>query len=268
MPELPEVEAHRRNLERWLGGRTVRAIRAPSGRTFRRTRPSTVRRHLRGRRVREVLRRGKLLLVHLDGSVGLIAHLGMTGRFLRRPADAPRPPHTRATLVLDDGAAVHFVCPRTLGWLETGPIERLTKASPWSRLGPDPLRDPFGPDVLGRALAGTRASVKSALMDQRRLAGLGNIQAAEALWRAGIDPRRPASDLSTEEIRALTAAIQASVDETLQALSEEIVYLSAGGPNPFRVYGRADAPCPRCGQRIVRIVLSGRSTFLCPGCQR
>ncbi len=273
MPELPEVEAHRRRLQAWMASHRIVSVSAPKGRTFRFTSPALFRRHLKGRRVLRIDRRGKLLLLRLDGDVGVLAHLGMSGRFVRRSAQDPPPRFRRATFVLETQAAVDFVCPRHLGWLKSGPHEALVSHPAWSVLGPDPLEDPFDASVLAGALAGSRAPVKAVLMDQRRIAGLGNIQASEALWRAGIDPRRRAHTLSSEEVERLCCAIRTSLEATLTSLGADgehpIAYLSSGEvENPFSVYGREGAPCPRCGAAIVRFVQGGRSTFACPTCQR
>jgi formamidopyrimidine-DNA glycosylase len=268
VPELPEVEFARRSLERWLGGRTVQRVEAPPSRVFRGGDPAAFAAALAGRRLRGIERRGKYLLLSFDRDVGVLAHLGMTGKWVRRRAAEPDPGHPRARLLLARGGRVVYDDPRMFGRLVLAPAGRLRERSEVAALGPDPLADGLDPADLAARLARTSRNVKVALMDQAVVAGIGNIQASEALFRARIDPRRLARELSRREVRALVRAIEASIAFTLEAqANEEIAYVDEGGPNPFLVYARANAACPRCRHPLERIVQGGRSTYFCPRCQ-
>lgn len=278
MPELPEVEVARLNLSRWATGRRVATVEAEATRVLRPAGPRALS-ALVGAQVVSVDRTGKALLVRLAGrrgAVGLYSHLGMTGKWVRRAAGEPTP-HSRARLALDDGKVLHYVDPRMFGRLLVVPRARFEALPAVSQLSPDPLRDGIDAARLGQRLVATRRAVKVALLDQKVLAGVGNIQAAEALFRARIDPRRLAADLTRGEVVRLAEGVLGSVRRTLEAfraegvLSDEgeVTYVEEGGDNPFLVYDREGEACPRCRRaRIERIVQSGRSTFLCPRCQR
>lgn len=265
MPELPEVEIARRNLERWLGrARLTRVELLP--RSFVGDAPAFARR-LRGRTVRRVERRGKWLRLVLDGDVVLYAHLGMTGKFVLRPAAAPPERHERARL---DSArrSVRFVDARRFGRL-VGAVGEAAAPDAWRELGPDALTDGVDAARLYERLRGRKRSIKETLLDQSLVAGVGNIQAAEALWRARIHPARPASSLTPAEVRTLARAIEASIADTLaREDGPEITYVEEpGAANPFDVYGKEGEPCPRCGALLQRLVQGGRSTVFCPRCQ-
>ncbi len=275
MPELPEVETIRRHLAPALEGRTILrarilkddiALDLPSGRALAR--------RLAGRRIDSVGRRGKYLLLELDDGRVLQVQLRMSGRFA---IGAPRPhpehfTHLAARFELDDGQVLFYDDVRRLGGF------RLLSAKRWreleTRLGPEPLSDSFTAAVLGGRLAGRRAPIKNALLDQSRIAGIGNIYASEALYRARIDPRRPSRSLRTAEIRRLHRAIRRVLRESIERAGTTLRdYRTAnGGSGEFqsalRAYGREGEPCPRCGATIRRLVQAGRSTFLCPACQR
>ncbi|MCB9682714.1 MAG: formamidopyrimidine-DNA glycosylase [Alphaproteobacteria bacterium] len=274
MPELPEVEACGRNLARWGRGRRVVAVHVPDAgavRSVRSTRPSdgsdAAARGLDplvGAPCGPLQRHGKRLAWRF-GDHGVLLHLGMTGRWVRRGGgDVPR--FARVGWTLDDGATLWFDDSRRFGCVVPLPADAL--AVELSRgLGPDALdAAPDGP-ALRAALPGRRA-IKVALMDQGRLAGVGNIQAAEALHRAGLHPETPCHAVSPAAWARLARAIPEQLRHTLALTEdEEVVYVSDGGDNPFEVYGRAGQPCPRCGGTVVRAVHAGRSTFWCPDCQ-
>lgn len=267
MPELPEVEIASRQLRRWLAGRRIVSARAAKSRVIR---GQTQARFaaLAGRRLVGIERFGKWMLLAFDGGEGLISHLGMTGKWVVRPAGEPAAPWVRASLVLDDGRALDYRDMRLFGRLIRGRTDDL-RASPALRaLGPDPLGG-IDVDRLHGALARTRRSMKEALMDQRTLAGLGNIQVSESLYRARIDPRRPAVSMTREETERLATAIGESLRATLrdEDSPEPITYVEEGGENVFLVYDRAGQPCGNCGSAIERIVQGGRSTYFCPVCQ-
>jgi len=260
------VEIARRTLERWLGGSEVTGAEAERTRVFRNGRRSDFER-LRGRLARAE-RHGKLLLVGLESGGGFLSHLGMTGKWVRRPA-GEAVPYSRARLQLADGTVVHYRDPRLFGRIEAHPADALQGLPAVQELGPDPLLTPLSGRALRDALGPTRVPIKVALMDQRRLAGLGNIHAAEALWRAKIHPARPADSLVPAEWNRLASAIRRGLAYALAAEdSEEIAYVEEPGTeNPFRVYARASERCPRCGTRIRLLRQTGRRTDFCPRCQ-
>lgn len=286
MPELPEVETIRRRLasevtrRRLVGVRVHRAdilLDRPPPRAFRDA--------LTGRRVLAVRRRAKFLLVHLshdrgpgangDGSSGpvLESQLRMTGRYRLAAGDPPPDcTHLAAEFELDDGRTLYYDDVRRLGGfrLHDG-------ADAWRErereLGPEPLDDGFRPSHLAEALKGSRAPVKNRLLDQRRIAGLGNIYAAEALHAARLDPRRAAGDVGPGELRRLHGAIREILRSALRRAGTTLSdYGTPDGrsgrhQHHLAVYGREGEACPRCGRAVRRIVQAGRATFYCAGCQ-
>ncbi len=275
MPELPEVEFAARCLRRWAEGRTIvgAELDPRARRIFRPGTPAAFARGVEGARVGAVRRIGKHLLVTLErggAPLGLLSHLGMTGKWLRGGDGEPSPSHVRARLRLDDGHALLYRDPRLFGRLRLVPGARFEAVPEVAALGPDPLEHGIDPAALAGALARTRLPVKVKLLDQRLLPGVGNIHAGEACFRARVDPRRPARSLSRAEVKRLAAAILASFRLTLDAeAGPEITYVEEGGENPFLVYAREGERCPRCRkEKLRRIVQAGRSTFFCPRCQR
>ena len=260
------MEIARRTLERWLGGAEVTGGEAERTRVFRAGGRADFSR-LRGRLARAD-RHGKLLLVSLDSGQGFLSHLGMTGKWVRRPA-GEAVPYSRARLMLSDGTVVHYRDTRLFGRLEPHPASALRSLPDVQALGPDPLLTSLSGRQLRDALGATRMPIKVALMDQRRLAGLGNIHAAEALWRAKIHPARSTRSLELPEWNRLATAIRRGLEFALSAEdSEEIAYVEEPGTeNPFKVYARAGEPCPRCGTTIRLLRQGGRRTDFCPRCQ-
>lgn len=282
MPELPEVEVAARNLRRWMARRRVRAARADvrARRILRPGAPASLK-VLAGARFEEVERIGKNLLLTFGGRagpVGVWSHLGMTGKWLHRTAKDPAPPASRVELELDDGTRVHYVDRRMFGRFRVVPGARFDRLAEIAALGPDPLTDGIDAPALHARLARLGTPIKVAMLDQGLLPGVGNIQASESLFRAGIDPRRPARSLSTGEVKRLATAILESIRFTLETFAAagadggdaDIGYVEERtAPNPFLVYGRAGAPCPGCKiGTIVRIVQAQRATFFCPRCQK
>jgi formamidopyrimidine-DNA glycosylase len=265
MPELPEVEVARRNLEKWLRRQTLTQVEL-SPRIFVGNAPAFAKK-LRGRTVVAVERRGKWLRLGLDDDLVLFSHLGMTGKWVLRKQADPTLPYERARL---DSAkrSVRYIDPRLFGTL-VGAIGDDAPAA-WRALGPDALVDGVDPTQLQAKLARRKKSIKEALLDQTVLAGVGNIQAAEALWRAKIHPERRADTLTAKEVGALADGIVGSIRDTLaREDGPEIVYVEeAGAENPFDVYGKQGQPCPRCGTTLMRLVQAGRSTVYCPKCQK
>ncbi len=289
MPELPEVEVAARNLRRWALGRAVRAARADRKAT-RILRPAAPRAlgALAGARFEAVRRRGKNLLITLarpnGAAVGVWSHLGMTGKWLHRRAGEPPPRFARVRVELDDGASLHYADLRMFGRFRLVPGARFQALPDIQALGPDPLDDGIDVAWLGARLARTRLPIKVAILDQTLLPGIGNIQASEGLFRAGIDPRRPARSLSRAELGRLARGLMASIRYTLKTFARsgadgadaDIEYVEERRiANPFLVYGRAGEPCPRCRRakrgvvgKIIRIVQAQRATFFCQRCQR
>ncbi|SEL77330.1 DNA-(apurinic or apyrimidinic site) lyase [Stigmatella aurantiaca] len=266
MPELPEVEIARRNLVRWLDAHRVVKAEADDTRIFRGAERAAFAR-LKGR-VESLERRGKYLLFTFEAGRGLLAHLGMTGKFVRR-AKGQLQPHSRARFHLEDGAVLHFADPRLFGRMEPVLAAQLPGLAAIQSLGRDPLVDGLTGPQLAEAVGPSKQALKVALMDQGRLAGLGNIHAAEALFRAGLHPARVPGSLTPEEWKRLARAIHATIAFGLKEQEgEEPVYLEdRGAVNLFRVYGRAGEPCSKCKAPVESFTQAGRTTHVCPQCQ-
>jgi len=274
VPELPEVETVRRRLEPVLVGRRFDRVEILDPRLTRPEDPVEVAAELVGERVEAVDRRGKYVVVRFESGRALLIHLRMTGSLLHVAGNG-RPeadPHRRAVVRLDDGSDVIYRDVRRFGtWLlaEPGEVQPYLDA----RLGREPLAQAFTAKRLGEALAGRRAPVKATILDQRRLAGVGNIYADEALWRARIHPQRPAGDLNADELRALHRGIRAALRAGIsrQGATLRDYRTPDGGrggmQHEFKVYGREGEPCERCGRPIEKTRAAGRGTWFCPGCQ-
>jgi len=276
VPELPEVEIAARNLRRWTRGQTVERVETdPKARyVFRPSSPAAFAKAIAGARFGEIRRIGKQLLLSLerdDAPLGVLAHLGMTGKWLRRAEEDPETRFSRARFHLDDGAVLHFDDLRLFGRLRVLPGARFDEVPEVAALGPDPLERGIDVAALAAALARSRLPVKLRIMDQALLPGVGNIQASEALFRARVDPRRKGPSLSPREVKAVADGVLASVNEAIaREEGPEITYVEEpGAENPFRVYGREGEKCPRCRKAAIRrVVQAQRSTFFCPRCQR
>jgi formamidopyrimidine-DNA glycosylase len=274
MPELPEVETVRRALEPALVGRTIERAEIVDARLTRPEEPQLVAAELDGERVAAVERRGKYLVIRFQSGRALLVHLRMTGSFrTTRDGEGDEDPYRRAVVSLDDGSDVAYRDVRRFGtWLLLEPDE----VEPYLavRLGPEPLEERFTPRVLRDRLAGRRAPLKAALLDQRTVAGLGNIYADEALWRAKLHPRRGAGTLTAAEIRrahtGIREALEMGVARQGSTLRDYRQPDGASGSmqDEFKAYGRLGEPCERCGTPIDRIVVGGRGTWYCPRCQR
>lgn len=274
VPELPEVETIRRRLEPALSGRRIEAAFISDARLTRPEPPDGVASALVGERVARVSRRGKYLVIEFDGSSQLVVHLRMTGSFALLPDDAEEgPSHARATLMLDDGARVVYRDVRRFGtWLlaDRADVNRYLG----ERLGPEPLEASFTRDWLAESLHGRTASIKAILLDQHVVAGLGNIYADEALWRARLSPLRPAGSLGITEVAALRRAMRAALRRGIVRQGASVRdYRDPDGragamQDEFAVYGRASEPCPRCASPIAKTRVAGRGTWYCTTCQR
>ena len=274
MPELPEVETIRASLAPGLQGRRFDRVAVLDARLTRPEPPEVVAAELEGERVADVRRRGKYLIVAFESGRHLLVHLRMTGNVLHPAPDGYRDdPHVRAVVRLDDGSDVIYRDVRRFGtWdlLEPGDLDAYFAAR---RLGREPLERGFTAKSLGAALAGRRAPVKAALLDQRAVAGVGNIYADEALWYARIHPLTPAGHLSETDVAALRDGVRKALRLGIRRQGATLRdYRRSDGSrgqmqNEFRVYGREGEPCERCGTPIAKTRAGGRGTWYCPACQ-
>jgi formamidopyrimidine-DNA glycosylase len=256
MPELPEVEAAMQLLRRRAKGRTIAKVRLLHPSLKRRVGPTALR-ALTGARIVRVERRGKHQLLHLDDGRIVHVHFRMNGDWEHGKVDAPLPRFARAVIELEGGTRLALVDSRALGTLDVHPAGMELALG----LGPDAADRGWTAAALGRALATRRGPVKPALLDQKLVAGLGNIYAAESLWRARISPLQRADSLSEKQVRALRSAIAAVIARATGSryTDDDTVNLD--------VYDREGLPCRRCRTPIERITQAGRSTYFCPKCQ-
>jgi formamidopyrimidine-DNA glycosylase len=273
MPELPEVETVRRRLAPVLEGRVFEDVEIADPRLTRPLPPDEVARELAGERVRLVDRRGKYLIVRFESGRALLVHLRMTGSFQVGDAASREDAHRRAVVSLDNGSDVAYRDVRRFGtWLLLEPHEVDVYVD--ARVGREPLEDAYKAKHLAERLAGRKAPVKAALLDQRTVAGVGNIYADEALWRARIHPLTPAERLGPDEAKALHRAVRAALQAGIRRQGSTLrdYRLPDGGEggaqHEFKVYGRGGEPCERCGTPIEKIRVAGRGTWYCPSCQR
>ena len=269
VPELPEVEAVRRTLERAVRGARIDRVelRRPD---LRRPFPPDFIDRLAGRIIRSIDRRGKYLIAGLDSGDSVLVHLGMTGDFrTTKPGRAapPADPHDHVVITLSSGVVVTFNDPRRFGLMDL--IRAHEEHEALRAMGPEPLDEAFDAALFARACAGKKIALKVALLDQRLVAGVGNIYASEALYHARLSPRRRASTIATpagaprEAAVTLVAAVKAVLRKAVAANAR------AYESGRFRVYDREGKPCPRrgCGGTIRRITQAGRSTYFCTACQ-
>jgi formamidopyrimidine-DNA glycosylase len=280
MPELPEVETIARDLTATIVDARVTRVWG-SGLPLRMARPidlGGIRRVAEARHIVSVRRRAKYLLIEFESPdqrdapprPGVLIHLGMSGRLLVEPASKPRPPHTHVAFRFDDGRELRFRDPRRFGWVAAGaPIDLRAELA---GLGPDPLAELEVSDLAAR-LEGIRAPIKAFLLDQKRVAGLGNIYVCEALHRAGIHPATPAGRTrgrASALLIGIREALELGIQNRGTTLRDYVDSFGAGGNNAsaLRVYGREGQPCPTCGAQIRRRIDAARSTFFCARCQR
>lgn len=274
MPELPEVETTRRGLEPHLAGKRITEAESRRPRMLRRQpRERDFADRLRGRRVKGLRRRGKFILIDLEGDLTWVIHLGMSGRMEVADPDQPEAPHTNV-VVRTDAKEIRFVDPRTFGFMAVLTPEEFDDSS-LAELGPDALTDLPRTRILAARLAGRTPAIKSLLLDQRLLAGLGNIYADEVLFRAGVAPHREGGSLDPEEVAAIRAAIRPVLQAGLKyggTSLNDLAYLLPDGRagqyfRRLKVYGREGEPCRRCATPIRRSVIGQRSSHWCPSCQ-
>jgi formamidopyrimidine-DNA glycosylase len=269
MPELPEVELAARSLREWLIGRRVTTVKVFDRKLAEPGEAARWAELLVGQACESVERRAKYLLVHFSGEHTLLAHLRMTGRFVRHSYVTAPPKSERLRLLLDDGTAVGFQDARRFGRIGVYPTAELERAPELMALGPDALREPTSAERLAELAREKRQSIKALLMEQRLIGGLGNICAIEILYRAGVPPDVPAGELTPEELARIAAATPPYLQWAIERQSRrELIYLGEpGADNVFSIYRRAGEPCPACATPIVRTVIAGRGTFHCPTCQ-
>jgi formamidopyrimidine-DNA glycosylase len=274
VPELPEVETTARSLRPRLVGQRVRAV---DGVDWPRMLPNTSEAELRSvlidRTVQSVGRRGKYLLIGFDDDTWLTVHRKMSGNLLLEPPESPRAPHTHLAVTFEDGFEMRFVDPRKFGRVNLFRSSLELNDFLAERLGPDSLED-LDEAVLAAKLKGRSGRIKSLLLDQAFVAGVGNLYADEALWEARIHPLRAANTLGPREVRRLAAAIRQVLTQGIERRGTSFSSYrdSDGTPGEnqdfLNVYGREGQPCPRCGRLIQRMVIGQRSAYFCPREQR
>ncbi len=266
------METIRRQIEPAIVGRVIESVEVLDGRWTRPVEPREVERALAGRRIESVERRGKYLLLRLDADRTLAMHLRMTGNLLLAEPGA-EPGHLRASILLDDGTRLLFTDARRFGQAMVLEGDRLDDYFA-SRLGVEPLSKALTGEELCRLASGRRAPLKSFLLNQSGVAGIGNIYADEALHRAALHPLSPAGSMKPEDCERLREGIVATLEAGLRSGGASVDdYRDARGErgamqDEFLVHTREGKPCPRCGAEIRRIVVTGRSTYFCPSCQR
>jgi formamidopyrimidine-DNA glycosylase len=287
MPELPEVETVVRQLEPEVEERRIERLDVLDPRWSRPVPPAELEAAVGGATIERLGRRGKYILMHLAGGRTLVMHLRMTGNLILCEGDQVIDPsegrrlyesersteerHLRARFVLDDGRELWFTDPRRFG--EAFLIDDSKLEERFARLGVEPFSPEFTPQALGEMAAGRTAPLKSFLLDQSRIAGVGNIYADEALFRAGLHPLSPAGSMRAEHLQGLRDAVVAALEAGIDAGGSSIDdYRDARGErgtmqDEFLVHTREGEECPRCGGTIARIVVGGRSTYFCPSCQ-
>lgn len=273
MPELPEVETIKRSLENKLVGREITGVNVYLPKIIRLEDPQKFKRQILGKKITGLSRRGKYLLVRLTGGLTLVIHLRMTGRLLYMSPSCPVK-HTHVIFKFENGKELHFIDVRQFGRIILTPSDNLHMVPGLKDLGVEPLSDNFTSNFLRRELRKHRTKIKSLLLDQTFIAGLGNIYADEALHRARINPARTASSLNPREVTNLYHAIRDVLREGIENRGTTFRdYVDGDGRagnygELLRVYGREGQPCLECKTIISKVKLGGRSTYFCPRCQK
>lgn len=272
MPELPEVETVRRGIEPHVVGRTIETV-VVRDRRLRWPVPKTFDAGVKGRRITATDRRGKYLILILDNGDRALIHLGMSGRLLVLKAGHPLKKHDHLDLELSGGLLLRFNDPRRFGAVLPWPANEKTHPL-IETMGPEPFSDEFNGDYLFRLSRKRSAPVKSFVMDGRVVVGAGNIYAAEALFRSGLRPTKPAGKLTQAQCTALATQVRAVLGEAVQQGGTTLrdFFGADGQPGYFQqklfVYGREGEPCRKCSSRIRRVIIGQRSSFYCPRCQQ
>jgi len=270
MPELPEVETIKRELAPLVTGRRVKSVEFLWAKTLLSPSIAEFDSRVDGRRITELGRRGKYLIMRLDSGDSILVHLRMTGSFLVSRDQSLPDSHARAIIHLDDGSNMFFIDPRKFGKFQ---LVEDASTKVFDKLGPEPLSAAFTSKSLAGRLRGHKIPVKAVLVDQEVVAGIGNMYADEALYEARIHPLRMADSLSGEEIKRLHRAIRQVLKTAIENKGASIAnYFRPGGEHgtahkEFKVAHRRGEECPACGGPIERIVVRSRGTYFCPGCQ-
>lgn len=277
MPELPEVETIRRELEREVVGKRIKTVEVTGTRSVRRHASiDELPPRLEGHKITGVERRGKYLLLRLDSGDLIVVHLGMSGQLLRANGREPLPKHTHVVMTFTQSGQLRFCDPRTFGEFFVTTPDSLTDEVPeLADLGIDPVEEPMSWTTFAELLLTRSTKLKPLLLDQRFLAGLGNIYTDEVLWAAGLRHDRPANSLTSQEIRRLYRALVETLHDAVKhrgsTLPDQQYVDLNGRPGGYqehhKVYNREGQPCRRCRHPIERVKVASRSTFYCPGCQ-
>jgi len=275
MPELPEVETVVRSLEKNLAGLIITSVNILMPKIIRYPKPENFVEQLVGRQIQKKLgRRGKYILIHLSGGLTLVIHLRMTGRLVYCEKDYPVEKHTHVIFHLDNGKQLRFSDIRQFGRMQLVPSAGIEALAGIKDLGPEPLDENFTREYLKKELRRRRTRIKPLLLDQEFIAGLGNIYADEALFRAKVHPERLAADLNAREVAALHKGIVEVISGGIEHRGTTFRdYVDGEGRSGsfqyhLKVYNREGLPCSRCGSPITRIKVAGRSSYFCPSCQK
>ncbi|AEG14206.1 Formamidopyrimidine-DNA glycosylase [Desulfofundulus kuznetsovii DSM 6115] len=274
MPELPEVETVKRTLKERLPGLTICGVDIYLPKIIQTPSPEEFCRQVVDKKILDVGRRGKYLLISLSQGLMLVVHLRMTGQLVYTVTDEPRSKHTHLVFHLNNGHQLRFTDMRQFGRFWLVPERDLQAVSGLKDLGVEPLSREFTIEFLEKELKARRTRLKTLLLDQTFISGLGNIYVDEALHRAGLHPSRPANTLTPGEVEALFQAIRAVLEEGIASRGTSVRdYVDGTGQagtfqEKLRVYGKSGRPCMRCGKTIERLRLGGRSAYFCPGCQK
>jgi formamidopyrimidine-DNA glycosylase len=278
MPELPEVEVMRRDLDKEIVGKKIKSVEVTGNRSVRRhANKKEFITQLEGHKITSVQRRGKYLVVRLDGAEAMIVHLGMSGQLLRaKSAREKAPKHTHVVITFTQGGLLRFVDPRTFGEMFVTKYDDIDEeVEELAHLGMDPLETAMSWELFGRMLAERKARLKNLLMDQKFIAGIGNVYSDEILFNAGLRWDRMSDSLSQQEVRRLYRAISETLQEAVKyrgsSLADEQYLDLFGQPGEFQhyhqVYDKEGQPCQRCRRPLHRARFSNRSTFYCEACQ-
>jgi formamidopyrimidine-DNA glycosylase len=274
MPELPEVETIRRGLEKVLPNLAIEEVEIKLPYLIKYPSVEEFKEKIKGKKFENIGRRGKYLLLYLSGGYVLVAHLRMTGQFNYASGEEEVPKHTYVIFYLSNGHQLRFIEPRRFGTLHLVREDELYKAGGLVRLGPEPIGEGFTLNYLQEILKRRKGKIKAALLNQEIIAGIGNIYADEALFRAGVDPRRNSDSLSDEEISRLYESIKEVIRLGIKyrGTSVQSYFDVEGKKGQFQehlqVYRRTGEPCVKCGAPIERIEVAGRGTHFCPYCQK
>jgi formamidopyrimidine-DNA glycosylase len=277
MPELPEVEVLRRDLDKEIVGKKIKSVEVSGTRSVRRQKKKEFIDLLEGRKIVSVQRRGKYLVMRLDDPGALVVHLGMSGQLLRAKTAREKPPkHTHVVITFTQGGLLRFVDPRTFGEMFVAKFDDLDEqVDELAHLGIDPLETAMSWELFGRMLADKKMKLKTLLMDQKFIAGIGNVYSDEILFQAGLRWDRMSDSLSQQEVRRLYRAISETLQDAVKyrgsSLADEQYVDLFGRPGDYQqyhqVYDREGEACQRCRRPIHRARYSNRSTFFCEACQ-